>query len=862
MRDLEPSVQTFVFQRFLARVQNANQNNEVNPPECFILASFYINQYGADSNHAEAIRLILHAAKWGHPISKAYNYRICSGLEEGFRADDQMISNLWDMALEGSRMAFQDLAHVAPQKYSQVRNILRDGLAGTGARFFEAQTGLLHGFSFGQWMDTFDNQEVLIQNFSRLNRIADYRINKRGDGILHMAASCGKCKAIEALLDSFSALDVNQVNDQGETPLLCACRAGQTEVVHLLLARGADVSIVTPSKESPIHWLLSFDDADIEIVGASLLASGADIRLRTTKLLAYSRFPSGIELDHQQPGTPLSWAVHHDRPVIVKFLLDHAETAAISIDTVAPYPTPIQWAAHYHHVECLKLMIEAMREEKLGFTYTTFLESATRSADVFSMMLRHGPRYKVKLKETFDYLLRATFGTTFSTGLGGFGSTLLYLAVSEAHDAVVEYLLSPEVEALLAEGQAQHNSKVSDPTDQWSRRYGVFSREHINQPCGVDKQTPLLECVRWNRKGMFRLLVENGADVCVTARNPFTKDQMEWSALHIFAHAGHNVDVTLAADLVAAGVPVNGRLTPSSMAETPILVALENNAFNLATTLLGLGADINALSLSSGLMSLEHPNTILGHIVASAAQHSRPRLRYLLSQCDGSANVEFIVESERKISALHRAAWAYHGISSRSADSDDTNPIQRKDYDMDINRDIMYELLQRFNSPEQLNVKSGYLGRTALHLAVEVANLAAVEFLLERGADTHIQDDLEQTALELGQHTAVHYGIKCDGCGGNPLRGIRWHCRTCPDHDLCDTCKKASQSPDHSFQATGLKERFKHIAAVHGVSRTGLNHIHGSKEMESLVLILDLLESESLGTGDVGVAELRDLHIG
>lgn len=861
MRDLEPSVQTFVFQRFLARVQNCSKNNEVNPPECFILASFYINGYGADSNHDEAIRLILHAARWGHEVSKAYGYRICRAMKEDFRANDQMISHLWDMALKGSRMASQDLADVAPQKFSQVKKILRDGLAGTGAYFFEPKTGLLHGFSFGQWMDTFDNQQVLVQNFSRLNRIADYRINKRGDRILHMAASCGKCNAIETLLDSFSALDVNLVNDQGETPLLCACRAGQKEVVQLLLHRGADASIATPNKESPLHWLISFDDADIEIVGAPLVASGADIRLRTTKSIAYSRFPSGIDVDHQEPGTPLNWAVHHDRPVIVKFLLGHAETAAICIDTVTPYPTPMQWAAYYHHAECLKLMIEAMREQKLGFTYITFLESATRSADVFSMMLRHGPQYKVKLKQTFDYLLKATIGVTFSTGVGGFGYTLLYLAVSEAHDAVVEYLLSPEVEALLAAGQEQHNSKVSDPATKWTRRYGVFSQEHINQPCGVDKLTPLSDCVRWNRKGIFQLLVKHGVDVRGAARNPFTQDQMEWSALHTFAHAGHNANVALAADLVAAGVPVDGRLTQDSMTETPLLVALENNAFNLASTLLGLGADINALSLSSGLMSLEYPSTILGHIVASAAQHSTPRLRYLLSQCDASESVDFIVEPERNVSALHRAAWAYRGTFSRSPDSNEANPIQREHYDMDINRDIMYELLQRFNSPEQLNLKSGYLGRTALHLAVEATNLAAIELLLERGAETDIRDDLQQAPLELGQVTALHDCIQCDSCGVNPLRGIRWHCRSCPDHDICDTCKKAGNSPDHLFHKTSLKETMNQMATARRLPQTGLNPTHGSGEVENLVRILDLLEAASPRIGDPGVAALRDLHI-
>jgi ankyrin repeat protein len=49
-----------------------------------------------------------------------------------------------------------------------------------------------------------------------------------GDRILHIAASCGQTEAIEALLDSFPSLEVNQLNDHGETPLLCACRAGPT----------------------------------------------------------------------------------------------------------------------------------------------------------------------------------------------------------------------------------------------------------------------------------------------------------------------------------------------------------------------------------------------------------------------------------------------------------------------------------------------------------------------------------------------------------------------------------------------------------------------------------------------------------
>lgn len=91
---------------------------------------------------------------------------------------------------------------------------------------------------------------------------------------------------------------MNHINDQGETLLLCACRAGQTKVLHLLLGRGADASIATSSKESPLYWLVSFKDADIEVVATTLIAHGAVVRLRTTESIAYSMFPSGIDVDH------------------------------------------------------------------------------------------------------------------------------------------------------------------------------------------------------------------------------------------------------------------------------------------------------------------------------------------------------------------------------------------------------------------------------------------------------------------------------------------------------------------------------------------------------------------------------------
>ncbi|EXJ81180.1 serine/threonine protein kinase [Capronia epimyces CBS 606.96] len=829
VRELQPSVQTFLFQRSRARADSNASRNRINPPECFVLGSFYLNGYGTQPDFAEARRLILHAARNGHEVSQAYAWRIAKISGAELATDEQLLKMMETRAFSGSRAALQDLSLIAPEKVERVKKLLKLGLAGVGASFWDDD--LIHGFTFPQWMNTFNNTAMLVKNFSNLRAIADYRVNKRGDRILHMAASCGQPQAIEALLDNFPALTVNQLNDTGETPLLSACRSGHREVVSLLIERGADPTIVTSSKESPLHWLISFEEDEVGEVGEALVSKGANRRLLTTQGLNYSNFPSGVDSDNLPPGTPLTWAVHHDRPDIIKFLIRAAGTAGICVDKAANQPSPMEWAAHYHHRECLEAMISAMKEEKLGFTYLHFLQSAVHSADVFSMVLRNGIAYVDRFKDTMTYLLEETHPASFATGIGSFGHTLLYYAVSEAHDLAAEYLLAPETEQLLQTGWERVKETAKDDADIPIRRYGVFSREHVNIPCGDEQRTPLLECVRWNRRSLFELLISNGAEVTARSRNPFDNTQTNWSALHTFAHAGHDTDISLAARIIEAGVPADAPVEGSDNVdlETPLLVAVKNNAFKLAEVLLRHGANPNAKCVSSGLIALEYPTTILGHIAASTARESASRLRFILTQCpaivdegaETSRQIDMIVEPERAMTALHRAAWAFQGVSDRlPGGTSAPEAVKRGQYDFSQNREIMVELLQHFGgNKDYLNARTGdaLLRRTALHLAVDSVNVRAVELLLEHETvDASIKDANGQTALDVAREAGRHFGVKCDGpCEQLPIPGRRWHCIVCPDHDLCDVCYRAleGKSTEHEFREVSLSETCADISA-------------------------------------------------
>ena len=321
--------------------------------------------------------------------------------------------------------------------------------------------------------------------------------------------------------------------------------------------------------------------------------------------------------------------------------------------------------------------------------------------------------------------------------------SMMYSAVSKAHDEVVEYMFKND-----------------------------WLTETINTPIGDARRTPVLEAIRWNRESLVQTLVDHGADILALAANPFAPEESNWSALHIYAQEGHDRDLSLVEKLVGMGISVEGPSklndpdvtqestslsigistlsitdnSPSSQInETPFAVAIRHNAFNLANTLLSLGADPNSLATSSGLFSTRYPMTVLGHMITANARYCHARLNYLLHLPE-KHTISFIVEPARRITALHRCAMAHQEVAKRT---DDGALVSRQEFDTDTNADIMYELLRKWSQPEELNAKCGIDGNTALHLAVAAENTATMQYLLDAGADTTIRNEHGETPLQL-----------------------------------------------------------------------------------------------------------------
>jgi ankyrin repeat protein len=84
--------------------------------------------------------------------------------------------------------------------------------------------------------------------FSRLHEMADFadtdfsNVNATsgdGDNALHCVVRWGDLAAAKTLIDA--GIEVNKAGDLGYTPLHVACMKGNTEMVKLLIDRGADL---------------------------------------------------------------------------------------------------------------------------------------------------------------------------------------------------------------------------------------------------------------------------------------------------------------------------------------------------------------------------------------------------------------------------------------------------------------------------------------------------------------------------------------------------------------------------------------------------------------------------------------------
>ncbi|KAI2465957.1 ankyrin [Annulohypoxylon bovei var. microspora] len=707
-RDLQPYVQNFIVNTLFHRDDDAPQ---------IPLTVFLLNGYGVSSDVDRALGCLTQGAREGNSIPQAFLYRMFKACQREIPPEIPVLQYLKNQALRGSRKAMLDLKELDSQEMEKTGDLVRFGYGGVGANWYHDNQWL-----YGLTQSTLMRKDFHLESLGPRTSIADIAVNKRGDKITHASAAVGAYGLLKELITDVK-VPVDLLNSEGETALLCACRSGHPEMVKLLLENGASAFIQSASGETPLHWLLSFkDNINIAALGKDLIEiGGAKVDAFTTCRISHSIFPGSMDVDFQPEGTPLFWAVHSNKPRIVSFLL------SVGADPNWKFSdkdnSPLEWAAYLHHTECLKIMIEHLegtasvpmttegkKDVRYIVMYGPLVKHAVHGSDKFSMILRNGADYLNTLKSTLAFLQEKTRLVKFRVEAN---ETLPHYAAREAHDEACKVILE-----------------------------SGWLVEEINTPAGPESRTPLLESVRWNRRSLFQLLVQHGADANALSTSPYDESgRRSWSALHTFADQAHNDDLTLVDDLVAAGVPVDGNTAAAPDIETPFHVAVRRNAFRLADRLRSHGADPDAPCARAAFLVAPHPLTGLGHAIALNARHSLPGLRYLLAQ-----RPAFVVEPARGLTALHLAACVPEGLSYAGGGA-----VSRADFDWDAHLVLVRELLEWFRGPERLDARCRVGAKTALHLAAEYGNVGVVKELVRARADPMVRCEAGETAAEIAR---------------------------------------------------------------------------------------------------------------
>jgi serine/threonine protein kinase/ankyrin repeat protein len=398
-------------------------------------------------------------------------------------------------------------------------------------------------------------------------------VNKKGHGLLHLAASLGNLDMLKHIYSKYQC-DINLANPSHEdTPLICACRSGNYECAMFCLDNGADPNGSVSSQESPLHCISNFVDTEMELIVKRLVNEGGDLekhsmgsRKEITGILADWENNLGITV------TPLGRAVLTQDLTAVRLLLDYGASPHKK-QTVRKQAnvSPLELAAVLTLPDILELLLsytesgsEASEPQQLFDEYEMLREARSGAITPYdplslqSRLVRCGTHYVECLTRTMSILHARTLSPHRST-------TPEEITRLTQLSEEIKFGNTDIVVALLDLGHP-----VTGSSGYWLVKSAVAA----------------------NNYEIFRVLIYRGAPVTLEGSD----DSMRPSLLQVSAgRARHTPPGTdIARCLIEKGVPPESERTDQYSA---LVLAIKNQYFDLANMLIdnGAGSSLNIL---------------------------------------------------------------------------------------------------------------------------------------------------------------------------------------------------------------------------------------------------------------------------
>ncbi|KAK3686838.1 hypothetical protein LTR37_019429 [Vermiconidia calcicola] len=333
-----------------------------------------------------------------------------------------------------------------------------------------------------------------------------------------------------------------------------------------------------------------------------------------------------------------------------------------------------------------------------------------------------------------------------------FGSTALHWAVPEGHESVVRALLKRGAD--IESRDIYLNTSLHWATQHVSvARILLENRAEVNA-MNDNRQTALLWCAQDGQVEVLRLLLENRANVN-------TKDKYGFTALHAAALKGNDEIVR---ELLIHGADPNltdiDQWTPLHAAalrqDRPIMLLMEDKVANAADIVSRVTSQVGDRKQRALLEHMaERKSGGSTAITGLRWAVSEGRVERLRSILDNGADID--AEDVGGITALTIGAWmdqciAIQVLLERGADVNKSERSGRSALHIASEEGYLgvVELLADYGA----DVNAEVCGFTAILLAAKRGHEVTVRFLVQRGANVHVEDYHGRGLL----HWAARYG--------------------------------------------------------------------------------------------------------